>query len=295
MRIAVTGAGGQIATALAERAPSAGVELLRLARPEFDLLDRASIEGAIAHANVEVVVSAAAFTAVDAAESQPELAFAVNRDGAAAVARAARSAGASLIHLSTDYVFDGSKAGAYVETDRCRPLGVYGNSKLEGEEAVMAAAGDHVILRTAWVYSPFGRNFVKTMLQLASQRDEIKVVSDQVGSPTSVLDIADAILVIARNLRHRPNDAGLRGIFHYGGGGAVSWAGFAEEIFRLSAAQGGPSATVVPIATADYPTAARRPANSRLDSSRIVNRHGVGVHPWKEGLAPVVGRLVATR
>ncbi|MGE5063184.1 MAG: dTDP-4-dehydrorhamnose reductase [Myxococcales bacterium] len=292
MRIVVTGREGQVARSLVERGARAGHDVITLARPEFDLTaDPEAIVGAIEAHRPDAVVSAAAYTAVDRAESEPELAFAVNERGARAVARAAGRIGAALVHLSTDYVFDGSKDSPYVESDPTRPLGVYGASKLAGEHAVLAENANSAILRTAWVYSPFGTNFVKTMLRLAADRDEVRVVADQRGNPTSALEIADGVIAVATNLV-RGSNAEQRGIFHMTATGEASWAEFAAAIFALSAEMGGPSATVTAITTADYPTAARRPTNSRLDSTLLERRHGVRLPDWRNSLPDVVSRLL---
>ena len=269
MRIAVTGKAGQVVSALIERGGAAGHEVVALGRPELDLADPASVAATLAAARPDAIVSAAAYTAVDKAETERDLAFAVNGVGAGAVAQAARALGVPLVHVSTDYVFDGLGDRPYRETDPTGPTGVYGASKLAGEQAVLAAhGGNSAIVRVAWVYSPFGGNFVKTMLRLAADRDEVSVVADQIGNPTSALDIADGILLVAANLAGG-DDPRLRGIFHMTAGGEASWADFAEGIFAASAAHGGPSATVRRIPTADYPTAATRPANSRLDCGLI--------------------------
>ena len=290
MRIAVTGRAGQVVSSLIERA-GMGVEIITLGRPELDLGDPASIAPAIAAARPDVVVSAAAYTAVDRAESEEKAAFAINAAGAGAVAAAARALGVPVIHLSTDYVFDGTKPEPYVESDHVAPLGVYGRSKLAGEQAVIAAAPDAVILRTAWVYSPFGANFVKTMLRLAETREELGVVADQIGNPTSALNIAEAVLAVAYRLYSAPDQA-PRGIFHMTGGGEASWADLAEAVFVASAAQGGPWARVRRIATADYPTPAARPANSRLCADRLAQAYGLRLSPWREAVKTVVIRLV---
>ena len=292
MRIAVTGREGQVVRSLMERGAAAGHDIVPLARPELDLSGPSeAIAEAIRKAAPDVVVSAAAYTAVDKAEQEPDLVHAVNEDGARAVALAARELDVPVIHLSTDYVFDGAKSGPYAESDETGPTGVYGATKLAGEQAVVAAQPDSAILRTAWVYSPFGANFVKTMLRLAGDRDELGVVGDQRGNPTSALDIADGILAVATNLRDRADPA-LRGIFHMTAAGDASWAEFAQAIFADSARFGGPSARVKAITTADYPTPAKRPANSRLDSSKLDRAHGVRLPDWRESLPKVVRRLV---
>jgi dTDP-4-dehydrorhamnose reductase len=193
--------------------------------------------------------------------------------------------------LSTDYVFDGTKDGAYVETDQTAPLGVYGASKLAGEQAVAVANPRHLILRTAWVYSPFGKNFVKTMLRLAGDRDEISVVADQWGNPTSALDIADAILHAAAVLGQDKRTA--FGVYHLAGGGETNWSGFARHILDASRALGGPHGRIRDIATADYPTKARRPANSRLSSAKFAAAFGWTAPDWRESSRTVISRIVA--
>jgi len=292
MRIAVTGREGQVVRSLMERGPELGHQILPVGRPELDLGgDEQSIRDALAATAPDIIVSAAAYTAVDRAESEPDLAFAVNDAGALAVARTAKELGVPLVHLSTDYVFDGAANAPYAETDPTGPTGIYGASKLAGEEAVLTTTDDAAILRTAWVYSPFGANFVKTMLRLAGDRDEIAVVADQRGNPTNALDIADGVLRVAVNLVSS-DDSGLRGRFHMTTSGEASWADFAEAIFAASAAAGGPSARVRRITTAEYPTPARRPANSRLDTSKLAQAHGVRLPDWRTSLPSVVQRLL---
>ena len=291
MRLVVTGVRGQIARALGERALG-DLEVIALGRPQFDLSAACDFAPLLAALKPDVIVNAAAFTAVDKAESERDLAFAINAAGAGAVARAARTLAVPLIQISTDYVFDGSLARPWRETDPTRPLGVYGASKLEGERLVQAATDDCVILRTAWVYAPFGGNFVRTMLGLARTRDELGVVADQWGAPTSALDIAKAIEAVARRLVAGPDDAEIRGLFHMtAAGGPVSWAQFAEEIFAQSAALGGPSARVRAISTAQYPTAAKRPAWSWLDGGQLQRIHGFVLPDWRDGLRRAMERL----
>jgi len=293
MRMLVTGREGQVARSLAERASSSNIDLVTLGRPELDLAgDAYDIVTALKAARPEIIVSAAAYTAVDRAESEPERAFAVNERGPKAIASAAAELRVPLIHLSTDYVFDGTKASPYDEEDATGPTGVYGASKLAGEQAVLAGHADSVVLRTAWVYSPFGANFVKTMLRLAGERGEVGVVGDQQGNPTSALDIADGIIAVAWNLL-ADDDTALRGIFHCAGMGEASWAEFAEGIFAASSGRGGPTARVRHIRTADYPTSARRPANSRMDCSKLARVHGVKLPDWHDSVGNVVGRLLA--
>ncbi|MDF0542435.1 dTDP-4-dehydrorhamnose reductase [Sphingobium sp. H39-3-25] len=292
MRIAVTGKVGQVVTALLERGPAAGIEIVAVGRPELDLADAGSVAAALAAVAPDVIVSSAAYTAVDKAESEPDVAFAVNRDGAGAVATAAARLGVPVIHLSTDYVFRGDKDGAYVEDDPVDPAGVYGASKLAGEEAVAAANPNHAILRTCWVYSPFGANFVKTMLRLAETRDALGVVADQHGTPTSALDIADAVIAVAKRLVE-DQDPALRGVFHLTGSGDGTWADFAEEIFVGLSAVTGKQMTVNRITTADFPTPAKRPANSRMSGEKLTRLYGVTLPEWRVSTASVVGRLLA--
>ncbi len=293
MRIVVTGGPGQLVLSLLERGAARDVEIIAVGPPELDLSapDDERVFAALAAAHPDVIVNAAAHTAVDKAESERELAFAINADGAGAVARAAARLGVPLVHVSTDYVFSGDKPEPYTEGDAPAPTGVYGASKLAGEQAVLASGADAAILRTAWVYSPFGANFIKTMLRLAETRDELGVVADQRGNPTSALDLADAVLTVAGNLKSGAAPE-LRGVFHATGSGEASWADFAEAIFAAAAAQGGRSARVKRITTAEYPTPARRPANSRLDCSRLAQCHGVRLPDWHGSTAAVVVRLV---
>jgi len=290
MRIAVTGTAGQVVTSLIERGTAAGHEVIAIGRPDLDLADPASVVRALTAAAPDAIVSAAAYTAVDKAESESDLAFAVNGTGPGAVAQAAKALGVPLIHISTDYVFDGTLDRPYVESDPTGPTGVYGASKLAGERAVLDGHDDSAVLRVAWIYSPFGGNFVKTMLRLAADRDELGVVGDQVGNPTSALAIADGIIQVATNMV-ADGSPELRGIFHMTAPGEASWADFAQAIFAASAARGGPTAAVRPIGTADYPTPATRPANSRLDCGLIARVHGVTLPDWRTSLDVVMDRL----
>lgn len=294
MRIAVTGGPGQLVLSMQERGPALGHDVIAVGPPELDLAapDLAAIHAALAAARPDAIVNAAAHTAVDRAESERELAFAINAEGAGAVARAAARLGVPLVHISTDYVFAGDKAEPYVESDPTGPTGVYGASKLAGEQAVLAAGADAAILRTAWVYSPFGANFAKTMLRLAATRDEVGVVADQIGCPTSALDLAEAAMAVASHLA-AGSDPAHRGVFHATGTGEGSWADFAEAIFAASVAAGGPGARVNRIGTADYPTPAKRPANSRLDCGKLASAHGIRLPGWRESTRTVVARLVA--
>ncbi|ULR46536.1 dTDP-4-dehydrorhamnose reductase [Rhizobium sp. K102] len=291
MRIAVTGKQGQVVQSLLRRGAETGVEIIAVGRPEMDLSDPASIAVAFSALRPDVIVSAAAYTAVDKAESEAELAFSVNATGAGAVAEAAARIGVPVIHISTDYVFNGDKASAYCEEDATAPISVYGRSKLAGEKAVAAANPNHVILRTAWVYSPFGGNFLKTMLRLSETRDHLRVVADQTGCPTSALDIADAILAIATRIAADPAPS-LRGTFHLTGSGEASWADFAEEIFAALLKSGGRNVGVERIPTTDYPTPAKRPANSRLNGDKLARTYGIRLPEWKQSMTIVMQDLL---
>ncbi len=297
MRILVTGTEGQLARSLLEQAQGVNdLSVFALGRPDLDLTRPHAIAGALAGVDCDVIVNAAAYTAVDQAESEPDIAHAVNCDGAEAVAQAAARADIPFIQISTDYVFNGQKDGAWSEDDSPDPLSVYGKTKLAGEMAVQAAAPKAAILRTAWVYSPFGKNFAKTMLRLAESRDELSVVADQTGAPTSALDIADGVIAVARNLAARPDDPTLHGVFHMtatAGSSAPTWADFAEQIFSASRDLGGPSAQVRRITTAGYPTPAARPRNSLLDCTRLEQAHGVRLPFWEVPVANIVRRILA--
>ncbi|MGP4724275.1 dTDP-4-dehydrorhamnose reductase [Agrobacterium deltaense] len=293
MRLAVTGKNGQVVSALQALA-SDELEIVALGRPELDLAQPETVLTALREVKPDVVVSAAAYTAVDKAESEQDIAFAVNRDGARAVAQAASDIGIPVIHLSTDYVFDGTKDTAYVESDPTGPTSVYGRSKLEGERAVSEATDNYVVLRTAWVYSEYGNNFVKTMLRLSENRDEINVVADQFGCPTSANDIAAAVVTIARKLVEDAS-APLRGVFHLSGTGETNWANFAKQIFALSAENGGKSIVVNDITTEQYPTPARRPANSRLDCSKLEEVYGIKLPSWQTSTRAVVTALAQSK
>ncbi|WP_072393112.1 dTDP-4-dehydrorhamnose reductase [Hyphomicrobium sp. CS1GBMeth3] len=291
MRIVVTGKTGQIAQSLLERGPAFGANVAALGRPEFDLAAPLHAEELLAAAKPDLIISAAAYTAVDKAESDREVAYAVNAVGPRALAQAAATLGVPVLHVSTDYVFDGSKAEPWREEDTPRPLTVYGASKLAGEEAVLAASPDNVVVRVGWVYSPFSANFAKTILRLAGERDTLRVVADQTGGPSSALDIADGLLAMARNIASEPERGNLKGLFHMSPEGVATWADFAEAICGWLGETRGRNVNVERITTADYPTPARRPANSRLDSSRLAALHGIRLPHWRTSLPAVLGRL----
>jgi len=292
MRIAVTGRRGQVATALIERAPIFGVTIVPVGRPHFDLAAPENADAIFAEISPDLVVSAAAYTSVDQAEREPDVAFAINATAAGFVGRAAARLRVPVIYLSTDYVFDGSQTTPWLETDAAHPIGFYGASKRAGEEATSAATDDATILRLSWVFAPFGANFLRTMLHIAETRDRVSVVSDQIGVPTSALDIADGIIAVARNLISNPQDQSLRGIYHMPASGPdTSWADYAQEIFEKLSAYNIRVPVLDRITTADYPTLARRPAYSRLSGEKLATNHGVVLPDWRTSLETVVDRL----
>lgn len=291
LRLLVIGKSGQVAQSLTERAAARELPLLAFGRPDCDLERFEELPQAADDFRPTVIINAAAYTAVDKAEADADTAFAVNAEGAGRLAAAAARRHLPFLHLSTDYVYDGSKQSPYFESDPVAPLGAYGASKLAGEQAVFAAHPEALIFRTAWVYSPFGGNFVKTMLRLACEREELNIVDDQIGSPTSALDIADALLDVAGAIARDGLDK-RGGLYHLAGSGETSWYGFATAIFEASHRRGGPTARLSPIPTSAYPTPARRPANSRLDCTRLQTAFGVRLPHWRDSLETVVDRLV---
>jgi dTDP-4-dehydrorhamnose reductase len=293
MRLFVIGGEGQVARSLREVASRSDNIVFGFgARPDLDLLRPASIAKALADFRPDLVVNPAAYTTVDKAESEPDQAFALNRDGARAVAAAAADRGVPIIHLSTDYVFDGKKKEPYSETDAVGPQGVYGRSKLEGELAVAEANPKHIVLRTSWVYAPFGSNFVRTMLRLTAERDRLRVVDDQSGCPTYAPDIAGAIIAIAQKWADSDWHSKYAGVTHIAGPDARTWCGFAREIVQGAAERGGRLIPVDPISTSDYPTPATRPANSCLSSERLEAVFGLRLRPLKSSLADCLDRLL---
>jgi dTDP-4-dehydrorhamnose reductase len=292
--ILVAGKTGQLARCIADEARRRAIALVTLGRPELDLAQPDMAARTVARHAPRAIVNAAAYTAVDKAEAEPALAMAVNRDGAGALATAAAKLGVPFIHVSTDYVFDGRKDAPYREDDAPCPLGAYGRSKLEGEAAVRAACPAGVILRTSWVYGPFGQNFVATMLRLAATREKVQVVADQHGAPTAAPDLAGAILDLAERLSApRTDDRDTGGIYHLAGAGATTWHGFAAAIFAGWARRGHRVPMLEPITTAQYPTPARRPANSRLDCSKIARVFGLRLPPWQSSLERCLDELAA--
>lgn len=290
MRVLVTGARGQVGHELLRLAPQ-DFQVLGLGSAELDIADAARVAEVVGRFRPELIVNAAAYTAVDKAESEPERAFAVNRDGVAHLALAAERQGIPLLHISTDYVFAGDASEPYRESDPTGPSGVYGASKLGGEQALAAGCRRHIVLRTSWVFGSHGHNFVKTMLRLGREREELGVVADQRGGPTSAASVAHALWTLAGQYRDR--GALHWGLYHFSGSPACSWHAFAVEIFRQAHALGllARVPRVRAIATSDYPTPARRPAWSVLDCGKLLAAHGIRQPDWREDLGRVLREL----
>jgi dTDP-4-dehydrorhamnose reductase len=281
--ILVAGESGQLARSLVAEAAVRGVPLVAMERPHLDVTDSGSVERAITATAPRAIINAAAYNAVDRAEAEPAPAFALNRDGPARLAAAAARRDVPFIHVSTDYVFDGSKDAPYREDDAPAPLGIYGRSKLEGERAVRETCPAGIILRTSWLYSRFGRNFVTTMLQLAQTREVVRVVDDQHGAPTAARDLARAML----DLTERMTGAGTNdraGVYHLAAQGETTWHGFAAAIFAGWARRGRHVPALQPITAAEYKAAARRPKNSRLDCTKIERAFGLRLPAWPASL-----------
>jgi dTDP-4-dehydrorhamnose reductase len=285
MKVLVTGANGQVGHCLQQQLSESDWEFLALTRAELDISDAQAVENAVQEFQPDVIINAAAYTAVDKAEQEHELAFAINRDGPANLARAAKHLNAAILHISTDYVFAGDASSTYSEDAATAPQGIYGQSKLEGEQAVVAANEKHIILRTAWVFGEHGNNFVKTMIRLGSTRDTLGIVADQEGGPTYAGDIAKALLLIAKQYANGKNIAW--GTYHYSGLPHISWFGFAQHIFaevEQTKFFSKPIPQLNAITTADYPTPAKRPANSKLDCSKIEQAFGITPSDWQLAL-----------
>jgi dTDP-4-dehydrorhamnose reductase len=289
--ILVFGGNGQLGRELTRAAASRALALRALSRAEVDIADAAAVAAALGRWNPEIVINAAAYTKVDLAESNIAEVSLANETGPAVLAEACAAARVPLLHISTDYVFDGTKQGAYVEADPAHPLNVYGRTKAAGEEAVRRTLAHHLILRTAWLYSEFGDNFLKTMLRLATTREELRVVADQYGSPTSAREIAAAILLIAPSLVSASN---LSGTYHFAAGGLTTWHGFASRIVATAAPLTGRHPRVTPIRTVEYPTAAERPANSQLDCQLFAQTFGLTPRHWTEGVDATTRALLAS-
>jgi len=283
MKVLITGAGGMTGSELARQGLEREWDIVALTKADLDVADADKVEGIIGSERPDVIINAAAYTAVDAAETDAETAMAVNAAGPQNIARAARTSGAQLLHISTDYVFDGEATEPYAPEDRPAPINVYGESKLAGEMAIRDACAEHVIVRTSWVYSHEGKNFVRTMLRSAEEKKEIKVVNDQYGCPTSSIDLASALLCAA-NLMMRSY---VTGTYHFCNAGSTTWFDFANAIFELQ----GTSPQVTPIPSTEFPTAAKRPRWSVLDTTSFQLAFGVEPRPWRDALKDTMERL----
>lgn len=284
MKLIITGSNGQLGWELCRQGKERGFDFVPLDLPEFDITKQYAVYSAVSQSNADLVINAAAYTAVDKAESEPDAAFAVNRDGPSYLAVACAEKGIPLFHVSTDYVFDGCKEGPYLETDLVAPIGIYGKSKAAGEAEVRRHLRGHIIIRTSWLYGVHGQNFVKTMLKLGKEREEISVVADQVGCPTFAADLAKAILDISSRIKEGQKISWAT--YHYCGGGSTTWFGFASRIFDI--ARGYESLKlkkVIPISTSEYPTPAKRPANSIMDCSLLARKFDISPTFWEESLA----------
>ncbi len=292
-RVLVAGAGGQVGRELMALPAPPGIELVGLYRAALDITQVDAVTAAFEHAKPDIVVNLAAYTAVDKAEDEQLAAFAVNRDGAGLLAQTCRRRGIALVHVSTDYVFDGTRSGPWREDDPIGPIGVYARSKAEGEQLVRDALPAHVILRTSWVFGAHGRNFVRTMLDRIGRAAVLRVVDDQRGCPTAAADLARALLAVAQRMLEAP--AGAAGTYHYCNSGVTTWFRFAQAIFARARAHGLEGPRVIPIPTSEYQTAAERPANSELDCSKAVATFGLARPPWRDSLPPVVDAILAER
>jgi dTDP-4-dehydrorhamnose reductase len=289
--ILLFGANGQLGQELVARAGASNIRIAARTRADTDIADAAAVERDIGTVRPDIVVNVAAYTKVDQAESEPGEAYRVNQTGAAVLASACATAAIPLVHISTDYVFDGTKPGAYVETDPAAPLGVYGASKLAGEDEIRRRHKKHVILRTSWVYGRYGSNFLKTILHMAAERSELRVVADQRGSPTSTADLAEMILELTPRLI-ADNAEAVWGTYHFTGDGETNWCQFADEILSQRARLLGSRPSLTPITTSEYPTGARRPANSVLDTSRFRKTFGLRSKPWRLSVQETVDALL---
>src|SRR5688500_18213131 len=289
-RLMVTGAGGMTGGVVSERAPRADWAVFPHSRAELDITDTAAVEAAVRACRPDAIINGAAYIAVDRAESEPDLAHAVNIGGTRNIAGAAAAAGAPVIHISTDYVFGGDARVPYAPDSPTAPLGVYGETKLGGEHALREHAPRHVIIRTSWVFSHRGANFVKTILRLAAERDELRVVNDQIGRPTSAADLADALLVVAGLVTEDPT---IKGTYHFANAGETSWFDFAKAILEELATRGEPVPRLVAIGTTDYPTPARRPLYSVLDTRSFSERFGLIPRPWPDALRDTMDLALA--
>lgn len=292
LRILVIGHNGQVSRSVWEALCVAGHDTVQLGRPDIDLFNPKAVAEAVLASRPDIVVNPAAYTAVDRAEDEPHIAQAINVDGAEAVAKAAAEAGAAIVHFSTDYVFDGTKRSPYVETDATGPMSVYGRTKLVGELRVAQANPRHIILRTAWVCSPYGNNFVKTMLRLGRERSGLRVVDDQYGNPTFAADLAEVVRQLVPRIVGQSACAEHFGVFHTVNEGEASWHRFALTIMDGAARRGEARIPLQPIKTVDYPTKARRPAYSMLSTKKLQDVHGIRLRNWEAALSDCLDQLI---
>ncbi len=290
MKILVIGAYGQLGRELVQQGPALGFEIDAADIDRIDITDAGNVAAFMEKSRPDMVINGAAYTAVDRAETEIDAAFAVNRDGPAILADACNGAEIPLIHVSTDFVFDGEKGAPYTETDPISPIGVYGRSKADGEAEVRNRLDSHLIVRTAWLYGVWGANFVKTMIRLAREREELRVVADQQGCPTSAEDLAGALLKMAQKIEK--GDSIQWGTYHYCGAGVTTWHEFAQKSIGYAGEYLSIRVkSVHPIPASDYPTPAKRPPYSAMDCSRIEQHFGVRALPWEERLKRTIGRM----
>jgi dTDP-4-dehydrorhamnose reductase len=294
MKLLITGARGQLGRGIIDASRPKDCQVQAPSEENLDITDPGKIDRVVTDLQPDLIINTAAYTQVDKAETQEALAFKINKTGCAHLARICAKKRIPLVHISTDYVFDGQKGAPYLETDPISPIGVYGRSKAEGEIEIRSILKEHIILRTSWLYGVHGRNFVKTMLRLATGQKEIRVVSDQYGSPTNATDLAQTILTLCDHLYSKSKISW--GTYHYCGAGIISWHTFAEKIMELTRLHRGmPTARVEPVTTAEYPTRAARPMYSALDCSRIQTHYGIAPQPWQKSLEEAMRQLLATQ
>lgn len=288
LKVLITGAQGQVGKELTQIANEKGFDVVAASRADLDITQAQSVENYITKCQPDIIINAAAHTAVDKAESEQDLAFAINRDGAKNIANACKKQNIPLLHISTDYVFDGTKSEPYSEDDTVSPLGVYGESKWQGEEVIRKNLNDYLILRVAWVFGAQGNNFVKTMLRLGKERDELNVVADQFGGPSPAKDIALTLIDLVE--QYQTDNTLAWGTYHYCGNSKTTWYHFAKEIFKQAFELGllNKKVKVNPITTEEYPTAAERPGNSMLDCSKLKTTFGIEMPEWKKALKQVL-------
>ncbi len=291
MKILLTGSLGQLGREIKEVAINSGLDIISMDLPEIDITDSENLRRIFSEVKPSVVVNAAAYTAVDLAETQKNICYAANSDGPANLARLCVKNNAQLIHISTDYVFDGNSKIPYSEDDPVAPINVYGKSKVEGETAVLSTPGRHIILRTSWLYGRYGKNFVKTMLRMGQEKESIQVVNDQYGCPTCAYDLADTIVAVIRWVSEE--NSNKSGVYHYCGSGITTWYEFAVSIFEIVKELGLKRIPLIkPISTSQYPTAAKRPLYTALDCSKIKKRFGVELKPWKQSLKRTIHQII---